>query len=408
MNRQAAWTAATDVEAALLKLWDRGRILSAKVGGAAIFPVHLRVRGPDSAALAHRFGEAQDWIRSLEAASRSGRGFGFDLIWRDVRHRQLGRNRVPFEIVVPTEADGLRLLRKQGDARRFDEIVGATTLRLPELLPWLARRPLVALQHGGDWHRILSVVEWFRDHPSSGLYLRQLDIEQVDTKFIETRRGLLSELLDIVLARDAVGVPAGAASSFESRYGLLSKPAVIRFRLLGTTGGLAGLTDISTPVDAFARLELNPQAVFITENEVNGLAFPEVEDSIVLFGLGYGLDVLAGAEWLRRSRIIYWGDIDTHGFAMLARLRSYFPAVESVLMDEETLSTHRPMWVHEERPFLGELVRLSDAERGVFEALKGNRFGDRIRLEQERIAYRHLLARLHAIGFDDAVASTRR
>jgi hypothetical protein len=397
MKPAAIWTSAEDIEASLLKLWDRGRILAGKVTGEPAFPLRLPVRGPDSSALAARFGEVQTWIRTLEAASRAGRGFGFDLVWREVRHRQIGRNRVPCEVVVPTEADGLQLIRKQSDAKRFADIATAIVAVFPELTPWLVRRPLLALEHAADWLRILAVLAWFRDHPRSGLYLRQADIPKVDTKFIEARKGLIAELLDIVLPRDPT--QSGRPLTFEGRYGLRSKPVMVRFRLLGTGSGLAGLTDISSPTEEFARLELNPRVVFITENEVNGLAFPPVHDAMVVFGFGYSLDVLAAVEWLHRSRLVYWGDIDTHGFAILARLRAYFPRVESILMDEPTLLAHRQLWVHEEQPFLGELQRLSESERILFEDLKRNRYGDRVRLEQERVAYGHLLAALAHLGF---------
>lgn len=399
MTPDPAWTSAEDIEARLLKIWISGRLLAAKVNGETVFPFRLRLRGPDSSALATRFGEAQAWIRALEAASRTGRGFGFDLIWRDVRHRQLGRNRVPCEVVVATETDGLQMIRKLADAKRFDRVAAATATAFPELMPWLARKPLLALEHATDWPRILAVIAWFRAHPRSGLYLRQVDIPQIDTKFIETRKGLLAELLDIVLARDPLDWQAGPSLSFEARYGLRNKPAMVRFRFLGEVSGFASLTHISAPAEEFARLNLKPRLVFITENEVNGLAFPAVRDAVVLFGFGYGLNVLAAAEWLRRSRLVYWGDIDTHGFAALARLRSYFPAVESILMDKATLLAHRPLWVSEDRPFLGELPQLSETERSLFEDLKRNRFGDRVRLEQERIAYGHLLSALDKQGF---------
>ena len=41
--------------------------------------------------------------------------------------------------------------------------------------------------------------------------------------------------------------------------------------------------------------------------------------------------------WLRRCAVHYWGDIDTHGFAMLARARRALPQTESLLMDRDTL-----------------------------------------------------------------------
>ncbi|QDH74245.1 DUF3322 domain-containing protein [Brevundimonas sp. M20] len=393
------WTPPEAVEAAVLKLWAKGRILAAAVGGDDVFPLTLRIRGPESSAVAARFGEVQAWIRALEAGSRAVRGFGYDIVWREVRHRQLGRNRIPNELVVPSAAEGLKLIRKQAEAARFSSLAAATFETHTELKPWLARKPLVALEHARDWPRILAVLTWFRDHPASGLYLRQVDIPGIDTKFVEARKGLLSELLDVVLGRVPVAAAAGVPSSFEGRYGLRSKPSAIRFRLLDEETSLQGLTDISCPTEEFTRLRVNPGLVFITENDVNGLAFPNVRDAIVVFGLGYSLDRLAGAEWMQRSRLIYWGDIDTHGFAMLARLRSYFPAVESMLMDEATLLNHRALWVGEDRPFLGDLSLLTDAERQLFEDLKTNRFGERLRLEQERIAFGALLATLRTLAF---------
>jgi len=39
--------------------------------------------------------------------------------------------------------------------------------------------------------------------------------------------------------------------------------------------------------------------------------------------LGYAVDVLGQLPWLQEAQCIYWGDIDTHGFAILNRARTY-------------------------------------------------------------------------------------
>ena len=52
---------------------------------------------------------------------------------------------------------------------------------------------------------------------------------------------------------------------------------------------------------------------------------------MVIFGAGYGFEMLAGADWwLQVVGFIYWGDIDTHGFAILDQLRRRFGHVEFV------------------------------------------------------------------------------
>jgi hypothetical protein len=76
------------------------------------------------------------------------------------------------------------------------------------------------------------VLSWFRDHPRCGLYLRQIDIPGVGTKFIEERKPLLTELLDLVLPPDAIEAAAAGWRNFERRYTLRSKPNLIRFRVL--------------------------------------------------------------------------------------------------------------------------------------------------------------------------------
>ena len=64
--------------------------------------------------------------------------------------------------------------------------------------PWLARRPLKALDLADSWDRLLAVTDWILTR-GAGRYLRQVDIPGVDTKFIGRHRGVLAELLDLML-----------------------------------------------------------------------------------------------------------------------------------------------------------------------------------------------------------------
>jgi hypothetical protein len=381
------WTAPADLTDQLLRLWSRGQFLRALTTGSNLFPLRLRLRGPDTRALGSRFEEVRSWIRNIEEGSRAQRGFGYEIEWADLNHRQLGRNMIPDRISVPTEDDALKLIGKEKEVRRFRNLLRSTTDMFPELAEWFARRPFVALDHAADWARILSVLRWFRENPSSGLYLRQIDIIDVDTKFIETRKPLLAELLAIVLNKRSEIDENTIFRTFEQRYGLRGKPSTVRFRILDRSSTIRGLSDIAVPEIEFASLALPTSRIFITENEINGLAFPDLPDSIVVFGLGYALDRLASASWLKDRTIHYWGDIDTHGFAMLDRLRAYFPHVRSLLMDRQTLLAHRTLWVREQTPHGGSLVRLDKEEKALFEDLVSNRLGVGIRLEQERIPF---------------------
>jgi hypothetical protein len=244
------------------------------------------------------------------------------------------------------------------------------------------------LEQGAAWERILAILHWFVAHPRPQLYLRQLDVACVDSKFIETRKALHAELLDLVLPAGAIAIGASGARQFEARYGLLGKPSLIRFSILDGAHYIGGMSDLSVPVSQFAALRLNIERILITENEINGLAFPGLERAMVIFGGGYAIDRLMQVDWLRQRDLVYWGDIDTHGFAILDRLRVHLLHARSMLMDAATLHAHRSLWGAEDsdKRDVGALTRLGVDEYALFQSLREDVFGERNRMEQERLA----------------------
>ena len=384
MKSAPSWSSPATLRAQLQRLWDDGSILAARVRGESLFPLELRLRQPSVAELGEQFDAVRRWIGELEAGAD-----GYQIIWRDINHRQLGRNRLPDKALIATEDDALRLLGRKGDARRFDQLAASTLAVFPQLQAWLARRPLVVLEQAPAWERMLAILQWFVRHPTPQLYLRQLDVAGVDSKFIEARKGLLAELLDLVMDPAAVCAHAVGARQFEARYGLLSKPALVRFRILDPAFAIGGLSDLSVPVAQFATLATNVEHIFITENEINGLAFPSAPAAMVIFGGGYGIERLADIGWLRERTIDYWGDIDTHGFAILDRLRAHLPHTRSMLMDTATLHAHRPLWGEEDRDkrYIGQPERLHPDELALYSALRDDVFGQRVRMEQERLGF---------------------
>ena len=401
MAERTRWTRPADLRAQVQRRWSRGELLAARVTGARLFPMTLRLKNPTGGEIAADFEAVRAWIAELRAASAEQRGHGYTLTWQSVRNRVHGSNDLPTGAVAPTAEDALALIGRRSEARRFDALVAATRKRLPALVDWLARRPLKALEYADDWPRLLTLVEWFVAHPRPGCYRRQLDIPGVDTKFIQTRRQLIAELLDLAVPPEAVDADHTGAAGFDARYGLRDKPARLRFRLLDERLAIAGLTDLAVRADEFAAMELDRAdppvtRVFITENEINGLAFPVFDNALVIFGLGYALDNLAGIDWLDRVPLYYWGDIDTHGFAMLDRLRSRMPHARSLLMDRATLDVHRELTGQEaaHQRFTGTLTRLTHAEQQLFQALRDNVLGNNLRLEQEHVGYGWVEARL--------------
>ncbi|MDF1578728.1 MAG: DUF3322 domain-containing protein [Desulfobulbales bacterium] len=383
------WTTPADLKTQVEKLWDRGLLLVALAGGAAVFPRRLTLKGPDSRELSERFAEVRDWIGQLS----DGAGH-YRIEWRGVKHRILGANEIPAEIWLDTLEDALGLIGKRRAGERFAVLLALTRASQPRLLPWLAKRPLRALELADDWPRLLEICAWLRNHPRPAIYPRQIDLPGVHSKFVEGHRGVLGELFDLLLPPEAINPEFSGGGGFCRRYGFRDKPSRVRFRVLDPDLKLIATEsdqDIALTRTAFAGLDLPVTKVFVTENEVNFLAFPDVPGGIVIFGAGYGFENLAAARWLRERAIYYWGDIDTHGFAILNQLRGSFPRVDSFLMDRRTLLAHRELWGIEAQPETGQLERLNMEERALYDRLRENRWGDRIRLEQERIGFDFLL-----------------
>jgi hypothetical protein len=211
-----------------------------------------------------------------------------------------------------------------------------------------------------------------------------------------------ASLLDSVLPEETkqATVTGLARHGFERRYGLKYEEPLIRFRMLDpAVGDFQGLSDITVPLSQFQQLKPDCRRVFITENKINGLSFPPLAASIVIFGLGYGISSLKDVVWLNEKSIFYWGDIDTHGFAILSQLRRYFPQTRSLLMDRDTLMRFRALWVKEtdSMRFTGVLPNLSPEEQALYCLLRDNELGPGVRLEQERISYEFLLNRLETL-----------
>ena len=384
-----AWTAPADLRRQVQRLWDRGRILSSLATGDSIFPLRLALKRPSAAQLRDHFDEARSWSRSLRSMPN------VRIEMREFRHRVSGANTLPHEAWVDTVEDAAAMIGKRREVAAFRRVVETTRERQPSLLPWVARRPLDALRLADDWNLLLDVVGWLRDHPRPGIYLRQMDVPGVHSKFVESRRGVIGELLDCALPPESIDASAAGVAGFARRYGFRDKPERIRFRILDPAHALlpgdpdqgAGAQDVTLDATTFAALDTGVSRVFVTENEVNFLAFPGIEGAMVVFGAGYGFESLRRAQWLSRCRLFYWGDIDTHGFAILDELRGHFGRVESFLMDRATFDEFEPLWGTERSPLDRDLSRLTADERSLYDDLRFNRLGSNLRLEQERIGF---------------------
>jgi len=422
-----SWTTAKEIRAQLLRLWDRGDLLravldqalsanddahSSETSGKTIaFPYKLKLKKPKSSDYGQRYAEVRSWLKALS-------GIRYTRVESvETRHPQLGRNRVADSLWVDSLQDAIALIGKGRDVETFAGIIRQTLSEPMEfqqvLISWIRHSPLKSLELAEDWQHLLLVHSTIVKHPDSALYLRQVSVPGVDTKFIEAHRRVLGEWLDSTMRADSVHDQYRGNRGFAKRFGFRDKPVRIRLRSLDSARpllllpGQAGANENLTLNTADVTLDhamlclLNPQHshIIITENEINYLSLPELKNTIAIFGSGYGLQTIGGIEWVEAREVFYWGDIDTHGFAILDELRASLPVVKSLLMDSDTLLAHESFWTNESKPANRVLPRLSESETTLYRELVENRYGTGVRLEQELIDYQFVLSRLRASGW---------
>ena len=244
---------------------------------------------------------------------------------------------------------------------------------------------LVALTER-EWERTRAFLLWVDAHPTSQLLPRQLPIPGVDSKWFEAHRSVCVGL------RRATAADETESDGFGLR--VLEPPLTLRILDETLRETLGGLSDFSARPDTLAALDWHPSTVIVCENLQCAYSFGDIPGTVLIAKQGYAVDVLYRLPWLPAARILYWGDLDTHGFAILNRFRSHFPRAESILMDEATLLEHRELWSSETKQSLQSLSLLTEAEQQVMESLRMDRYGVGVRLEQERIPWELALATL--------------
>lgn len=325
-----------------------------------------------------------DGVRAWVSAWQGWKGVG-TLSWCERKWKALGVQRLPERLALRDPEDVAMWIDESARWVRAQSRYQTLTARWPALVQQLPRYfDVLADYNDADFRRLSEMLDWIANHPNSELYARQLPVSGLNSKWLDGRKRLLTDLV-IAIQNDS-----SSDLDFYRRCGLKAPPALVRMRVLDQAlrARIGGVGDITAPVNDLAGIDLPASHVFVVENLQTGLAMSDIQGAVVFMGLGYNVEVLARLPWLARAKCIYWGDLDTHGLAILHRARSYIPELQSVLMDEKTLLRNKLFWVDEtEQHPASELARLTDAEQALYRDLKMNRWGQNVRLEQERIGW---------------------
>jgi hypothetical protein len=318
----------------------------------------------------------------LRGQSKAENGFGPTVVLEETRTARFGMGILAGDIFFESLDDLTRYIGKKAEADRILTHAKIVTEAFPEARPWTVRHiGKLAEKDPPAWDGIVKAVAFFRENPKPWVYPREIQLGQ-HTKFLEENYSSVIGLL-LQVAPNALNT---AATTWQDRLGLRSSSQMIEGRFLDA--GLAPELPqhMLVPVQDWNRCAFaGPTWVLITENRTTFLTLPPIPGCLALLGKGYAVTRLAQIEKLASAPVFYWGDIDQHGFEILASLRHVLPRIRSCLMDEETLAQCSGLTGEEnvQGTLPAEFVaaNLTPAELGLWKICAVRH----IRLEQENV-----------------------
>jgi hypothetical protein len=219
--------------------------------------------------------------------------------------------------------------------------------------------------------------DWFAGHDASGLTPRQVPIEGLHAKWLNTRRALVRELAGV-----------------EDLRLLPDHPARIHFTYLDPSYRASrGRVHDSATVGDPVVLPYRPQVVVISENKDTAIHFPELAGGVSVEGVGRGGRTAAAFSWIATApAVLYWGDMDVDGLEILDGFRAAGVPATSVLMSCAAFDTWgrfgtnvdqrgRPLESRPPRP----VPHLTPDESALYHRLISPGWAGHRRVEQERI-----------------------
>jgi len=332
--------------------------------------------------------------KHLMEMSKEGRGFGYRVVHRPQRTKDYGMQNLPRQILIETEEDYLALVKRKGNFQHFKDDSKLIRDCFPELETWIFQHPFSVLKYADDWPELLDVCGYFLKNPNPGLYMREIPLS-IHTKFIEQHTKILRTLLDTLMSTEHINPEE---RHFARRFGLRYDEPLVRLRLLDpdkVTRDSFPFHDLSIPVSELARWSHAPTKCVVVENKQTFLTLPFLSNTLALWGGGFRVELLSQLKWLRTSQLFYWGDIDAHGFQILAVLRKNFAHVQSVMMDDETLLAFKSFIGQGTLTSVVEPQFLTTTEMRLYQRVQA----ENLRLEQEHIPPAYALQEFLRLGF---------
>jgi len=370
--------------------------LIASIQEESFFPKDVRFGKIKPSNTLKDFSKIQREIENLRQESKDTIGYGYRVDFIKRKDQKIGEQFFPERICFETKNDYLKLVRKEKEYQKFITVTNKIITEIPELKVWISNHPQKVIDNFEKWDDLLKVCKFFIKNPKPNFYIRELPLD-ISTKFVEENQGTIRMLLDMLIEEHI----NKDENDFEKRFNLKYNEKLIRVRILDDQLAqklFFSIDDLSIPHSQFVTLDIPCKRIFVLENHtnfsniLNFLTLPHLAESIAIFGKGFQIGLLKNAHWLSDKQIIYWGDIDAHGFQILSQIRGYFPKTRSCMMDFETFNDFKDLAITGMDTTVTELAHLTQDEHQLFTHLLGMTVNNR--LEQEKIPHQYAVKKI--------------
>jgi hypothetical protein len=317
---------------------------------------------------------------------------GLTLEWRDwadkhglalittTRRVQGTTQSIPTHLAVPdldTAVDLLGPEWKQRVGRGLDRLAALRssftgTAELPKIVR------AVDSYSATDFSLLCAAASWFKNNSAGGLTPRQVPIEGLHAKWLNTHKDLVQALAGI----DSLGLLPRHAQRVHFTY-------LDPDHLAGGGRQHDSATVGDTMIPAYS-----PEIVIISENKDTAIHFPALPKAVSIEGAGFaGAAAITSLEWISTApHIIYWGDMDSAGFEIVNLFREQGLAARTILMDLPTFEVYERFGTTTDArgnpldtPIRKNLTILTESEQALYDRFTDPEWARVRRIEQERI-----------------------
>ncbi|MHA6880864.1 Wadjet anti-phage system protein JetD domain-containing protein [Ralstonia pseudosolanacearum] len=359
-----------EIAARLAKAWQSADVREARLLDPESWPLQYAIGRPSPKAIAEQTEHVKAHLDRWRAVE-IGR-----VHWETVIYRAGGGPvEVPHRWELKNPSEWVRATRSAtiaAEYRRLGELVQQMSSQFHALV--VRRRQLVMERPVPEVIKAAEVALALFPGCAQGRPLRALSVGNIDTKFFERNRALICQMLDVRFEGQVgeLGLEHFLGAAEEDERWLLVAPLA---------SGMLPFRQQRVRASELSQLAAVASYVVIVENERSLHQLPELPSTVAILGAGLSLGWVRDA-WLTSKRVAYWGDMDTWGLSMLARVRLAIPSVTALLMNQDCFDQYAPeLAVCEPAPVEGGIPDGLTLDEGAFFAYLLAQ--ERGRLEQE-------------------------